>query len=232
LADFKTATTRLKPPLDSSSSSAACTAERPLARGSRADSSSASKRSRAGTDTRGRSNLRFQAVFTFRCTQKLLDRLKAVPVPQAVSPDTILGDWYANLVRAGRVQVVLAVSERTLLPVVVPAKDGRTLVERFTEALEPVLASVGVPADAVITERGAMQHWAIGKTANRRILGSLNDLVFQLQVGLVNFPDRPLLAHSLWLAQTPLKVIEYGAPDRATVAAFAAHRALGAARSR
>jgi hypothetical protein len=171
-------------------------------------------------------------VFTFRCTQKLLDRLNVTPVPQAVSPDTILGDWYANLVRAGRIQVVLAVSERTLLPVVVPAKDGRSLVQRFTEALEPVLTSVGVPADAVNAECGAMQHWAIGKTANRRILGSLNDLAFQLQIGLLEFPDRALLAQSLWLARTPLKVIEYGAPDRTTVAAFATHGAVCAASSR
>ena len=71
-----------------------------------------------------------------------------------------------------------------------------------------------------------MQHWAVGRTANRRVLGSLNDLAFQLQVGLLNFPDRTLLAHSLWLAKTPLKVIDYGAPDQATLAAFAAHRAL------
>ncbi len=73
-----------------------------------------------------------------------------------------------------------------------------------------------------------MQHWVVGKTASRRILGSLNDLAFQLQVGLLNFPDRTLLAHSLWLAKTPLKVIDYGAPDQATRAAFAAHRALQA----
>lgn len=58
------------------------------------------------------------------------------------------------------------------------------------------------------------------KEANRRVLGSLNDLAFQLQVGLLNFPDRPLMAHSLWLAKTPLKVFDYGAPDQATLAAL------------
>lgn len=156
----------------------------------------------------------------------------AVPVPEPASPDTLLGDWYANLVRVGRAQVVLAVSERTLLPVVLPARDGRFLVQRLAEALEPMLASVGVPPGAAIAERSAMQHWVFGKTASRRVMGSLNDLVFQLQVGLVEFPDRTLLAQSLWLAQTPLKVIEYGAPDRATVAAFVAHSALRAAGSR
>jgi hypothetical protein len=71
-----------------------------------------------------------------------------------------------------------------------------------------------------------MQHSAIGKTTNRRVLGSLNDLAFQLEVGLVNWPDRSMLDHSLWLAKTPMKVIEYGAPDQATAVAFAAQRAL------
>lgn len=167
-------------------------------------------------------------VFILRCTQKLLDRLNATPHSEPAPTDTVLGDWYANLIRVGRIQVVLAVSERSLLPVVVPARDGRTLVERLGEALEPMLTSIGVSADDATAECVAMQRWAVGKTANRRILGSLNDLAFQLQVGLLNFPDRTLLAHSLWLAKTPLKVIDYGAPDQATRAAFAAHRALQA----
>ena len=94
---------------------------------------------------------------------------------------------------------------------------------------DPVLTEIGVSADEAAAERGAMQRWAVGKTANRRVLGSLNDLAFQLQVGLLNFPDRTLTAQSLWLAKTPLKVIDYGAPDQATLAAFAAHRALQAA---
>ena len=111
----------------------------------------------------------------------------------------------------------------------VPARDSRTLVQRLCEALEPILTEIGVSADEAAAERGAMQRWAVRKTANRGVLGSLNDLAFQLQVGLLNFPDRTLTAQSLWLAKTPLKVIDYGAPDQATLAAFAAHRALQAA---
>lgn len=168
-------------------------------------------------------------MFVLRCTQKLLDRLNSAPDPEPAPPDTVLGDWYANLIRVGRIQVVLAVSERSLLPVVVSARDGRSLVQRLSEALEPMLTAIGVPADDAITESGAMQGWALGKTANRRVLGSLNDLAFQLQVGLLDFPDRTLLAHALWLAKTPLKVIDYRAPDQATLAAFAARRALQAA---
>jgi len=165
-------------------------------------------------------------VFVLRCTQKLLDRLNAKVDPEPAQPDTVLGDWYANLVRIGRVQVVLCVSDQSLLPVVVPAKEARSLVQRLVEALEPTLTAIGVPADDVVAEYAAMRSWVVGKTANRRVLGSLNDLAFQLEAALRNFPDRTLLEHSLWLAKTPLKVIDYGAPDQATLAAFAAHRAV------
>lgn len=171
-------------------------------------------------------------MFVLRCTEKLLDRLNVTPGPDPAPSDTVLGDWYANLVRVGRIQVVLAVSERSLLPVVVPAREGRTLVHRLCEALQPMLTAIGVSAEEAIAERGAMQHCTVGKTANRRVLGSLNDLAFQLQVGLIDFPDRTLLAQSLWLAGAPLKVIDYFSPDRATLSAFVAHRALQAASSR
>jgi hypothetical protein len=93
----------------------------------------------------------------------------------------------------------------------------------MADAVEPMLVSIGVPAEAVIAERDAMRDVTIAKTASRRVRGSLNDLAFQLQVGLAHFPDRTLLKHSLWLARTPLKLIEYGAPDSA---AFAVRQAL------
>lgn len=165
-------------------------------------------------------------MFTLRCTQKLQTRLGAQPSPELAPADTVLGDWYANLLRIGRAQLVIAVSERTLLPVVVPAREARNLVTRVGDALELLLLSIGIPSPEVLAERGAMSSWTLGKTASRRVLGSLNDLAFQLEVGLTHFPQRTLLEQSLWLAKTPMKVIEYAAPDAATVAAFAACREL------
>lgn len=124
-------------------------------------------------------------VLVLRCAQKLLDSLNSTPDPEPAPPDTVLRDWYANLIRVGRIQVVLAVSERRLLPLVVPERAGRALVPRLCEALEPMLAAIGVPADDAIAGRDAMQHWAVGKTANCRVLGSRNNLAVQFQVGLL-----------------------------------------------
>lgn len=166
------------------------------------------------------------ALFTLRCTQKLLDRLSVPPVVDPEAPTTVLGDWYANLVRAGRTQVILAVSERTLLPVVIPARDARTMAQRLTDALEPMLLCLNIPAQDVVAERETMTKHAFAKTVDRRILGSLKELAFQLEVGLFEWPERTLLAQSLWLSKTPMKVIDHGPPEAAAVAAFAARRAL------
>lgn len=170
-------------------------------------------------------------MFTLRCTQKLLARLGATPDPQPALADTVLGDWYANLIRVGRLQLVLAVSETTLLPVVVPAREGRTLATRIRHALEPLLLSIGIPPEEVLAELDAMSCATISKTASRRVLGSLNDLAFQLEVGLANHPERSLLEHALGLSGTPLSLIDHGSPGSATVAAFATARELRRIRS-
>jgi hypothetical protein len=60
-------------------------------------------------------------VFSLRCTARLLERLKLKPQPAVPPPTTRLGDWYANLVHLPGRQVVLALSDRTFLPVVVAA---------------------------------------------------------------------------------------------------------------
>ena len=50
-------------------------------------------------------------------TGALAERLGPTLSTSPIDPTTRLGDWYANLVHVGRLQLVLGVSERTLLPV-------------------------------------------------------------------------------------------------------------------
>ncbi|WP_377155062.1 DUF6933 domain-containing protein [Roseateles sp. UC29_93] len=159
-------------------------------------------------------------MFTFRCTRKLLDRIKVEPKPEPVSPQRILGDWYAHLVHVGQVQIVLAVSERTLLPVVLPAGGTVHRSEVHRGAGTRAGARGGarrrsgrrVRRHAAMGCRQAGASW--GRSTTWRI--SFNSRRPTLQI------DR--CWSTLSLARTPLKLIEYEVPDRATVAAFAAHR--------
>lgn len=171
-------------------------------------------------------------MFTLRCTQKLLRRMPTPPFDAASPPATLLGDWYANILFSRPRQLVLCLSERTLLPVIVPAKSLETLPARLADGVVELLHALGIPPELIARERAAMDEAHMGRTASRRVLGSMNDLQFQLECAPQANPERALRDHALWLARTPMKPIEYSSPDAATHALFQASLALDTVRAR
>ena len=69
-------------------------------------------------------------------------------------------------------------NERSLLLVIVPARDLKSLGVRFRDAVVAYLKRIGVPDAAVEAEARAMSEFAFGPTANRRLLGCLNEAAF------------------------------------------------------
>lgn len=138
-------------------------------------------------------------MFVLRCTGKLLGRLRQSPMEHAVSTTT-MGDWYANLLFAPRAQLVLFVSERSLLPIVVPAREAGMLVPRFRETLRSVLRSIGVDGGIVERELAAMDDVQFAKTTNRQVLGSMTDFAHQLRGRPIS---ESLIEVSLELAEAP-----------------------------
>jgi hypothetical protein len=58
------------------------------------------------------------------------DRLRLrTPLAAPVQPSTRLGNWYVHLARFGHQQIVLATSERSLLTVLLPARQLRASIE-------------------------------------------------------------------------------------------------------
>lgn len=113
---------------------------------------------------------------TLRCTQKLLRRLKA-PVQSDPPPSTnILGDWYANLHYTRPDQLVLCMNERTLLVVLVTARDVGNFGARFRDAVVAHLQRIGVPRSLTEKESRAMSEVFYGPTSNRVVLGCMNDV--------------------------------------------------------
>lgn len=153
-------------------------------------------------------------MFTLHCTQKLRDRIKpdlAPPGPR----DTLLGNWYATAL-FWKPQVALLVSERTLLPVLMPLAPVTTLVRRFPEQLTLVLKAHGVGADAIAQEVWRMGDVAYAKTANRSVVGMLNEFTFLAECWRPRLGE-DLVAISLKLAETPCSPLHKGpvSPDRA-----------------
>jgi hypothetical protein len=84
-------------------------------------------------------------------------------------------------------QVALLVSERTLLPVLMPLAPAATLARRFPAQLALVLKEHGVPSEFIAQEVWRMDKVQYAKTANRSVVGILNEFVKQAEFWLAAY---------------------------------------------
>ena len=117
----------------------------------------------------------------FRCTAKLLKAMKAKPVAEPAPPMNRLGEWTANLIQVGRIQLVLAVSEPTRFAVVLDAAPYATVTERFSQALFKALLNLDIPADMAAAEAEAVRPLQLAKSNSNSVLGTLNQFAFQIE---------------------------------------------------
>ncbi len=148
---------------------------------------------------------RLREMITLRCTKKLLARLGATrPAknePAETPPTTRLGDWHANVLYRPNAELVLFVNDRSLLPVVVPARPTDIVAMRLVEALATTLLRLGASPRAVEAEIAEMTVVQIGPTRSRQILGSMTDFDNLLDHRLE--PGRTLIDAGLELAAAP-----------------------------
>ena len=150
---------------------------------------------------------------TIRCTQKLMRRLRVAGQSASSPPTTALGDWYANILFARPHQLVLCVSERALLPVVVIAKDFDSLPLRLAATVREVLTRLRGPQELIEREEREMRQFAYGPTQSKRVLGTMNDFMYQLSWLLHDRPGISLVDAALHLAEIPCRPIGYKRPD-------------------
>ena len=118
-----------------------------------------------------------------RCTQKLLKELKVKP--SDIEPNLgSIGGWHANLLRIERRKCVLFTNDETLYSIFVPAlkrPDFEYLDEVFRQSLFRRLRIEGFTQSQI--ENVLVEYSQIGfsKTNNRSVLGSINDLSFQIE---------------------------------------------------
>lgn len=156
-----------------------------------------------------------------RCTRKLLVRLKRTQVSSDVASTSRLGDWYGNILRIGRREHLLFISEHSRLPIVIPIREAKQLESIFPDAVCAVLAAIGIVDECIADERSRMSEIAFGRTMNRSLLGTLNDFAFMAQHGNANRSE-PESPEELmrFLAQTPILPLDGASPIVLTHAAF------------
>jgi len=164
-------------------------------------------------------------VFVVHATLKFLDRVgkpTAIPVAQST---TVLGDWYATAL-FWKPQVALFVNESTLLPVLVPFAPAATVVDRFPATLATVLDGHGLSRAFIEHEVAEMSEHRLAKTANRSVVGIMNEFSYLGEADRAAGDTHDLIALSLRLAETPCGPLysRHGSPDRELAALAAQHR--------
>lgn len=135
-------------------------------------------------------------------------RLRSLLPTAAVSTqsDTALGDWYVNRIVVERQPLLLLVSSTSLLPVVMPARDIRSLPDRLGAVVASRLRRFAIEIQAIEAELQAMHPVIVAPTADRSVLGTMVDFAkavpyysgdLRTNRGLVGLED--------WLAETPCR---------------------------
>jgi uncharacterized protein DUF6933 len=146
-----------------------------------------------------------------------------VPGPAAGPDDastTVLGAWYATVLRWRR-PAALLVNERTLLPLVMPLAPARTLLRRLPDALAELLSAHRVPATLIAAEHAETLDHRVAPTANRSLVGVLNEFTFL--AGAHRTEPLDLMLLSMRLATTPCGPLfqRHISPDRELAALIA-----------
>jgi len=119
----------------------------------------------------------------------------------------------------------LFVNESTLLPVLLPLAPAATVLDRFPNALRVILQAHAVERSFVDNEIAEMTEHQVAKTANRSVVGIMNEFTFLS--GYVPPPtnEADLIELSLSIAQTPCSPLygRHGSPDRELLAFVAEH---------
>jgi hypothetical protein len=151
-------------------------------------------------------------VLIVRATKKLLDRVGPPSLGDEEST-TLLGQWYATAL-FWKPQVALFVSEPTLLPVLMPLAPAGTLLARFPQYAAASLASHGTPQEVIDEELRQMRDHRLAKTANRSVVGIMNEFTYLAEAYRDDTPD--LLALAIRLAATPCGPLysRHVSPDR------------------
>jgi hypothetical protein len=140
--------------------------------------------------------------YTIQATKKLLDRIKPKQLITANESPSVLGNWYATAL-FWKPQLALFVCERTLLPVLMPLAPIADLAPRFPIYLFDVLSGLGIHPAFIDQELAHMNQVQYAKTANRSVVGVMNQFIFMAEVYREDHHADDLLALSVKLASVP-----------------------------
>lgn len=162
-------------------------------------------------------------MLVLRCTRRLATRLGIKLEQTALESTTKLGDWYANVIETPA-ELVVCVNGVSRLAVVIPALDADEVLAQFRARLGGLLLELGVDDAAVHSEVDATEPVVFAPTNDRKVVGSMNDICFQVAWWLTDhgpmFRESELFALEMQLSRTPHVKLREPFADRAVRARF------------
>ena len=141
-----------------------------------------------------------------RATKKVL-RFLPESNGDAVVSATALGDWYVNRIVVDCQPLLLLVSSLSLLAVITPARDLKSLPKRLASIVGNRLSCLGIDQRALECEVEAMSAVAVATTADRSVLGQMVDFAKMIPFYLPEsgWTESDLRVAEHRLAETPCR---------------------------
>ena len=142
-----------------------------------------------------------------RATKKVLRRLPS-HAPGAGTSTGALGDWFVNRFVVDRQPLLILVSETSLLSILEPARDVRSLPKRLPSIVETRLERLGIERFLIASEVDAMSEVVVAPTNNRSVVGTMTDFIKAVPYYLpedIRWGQRELYVAEAKLSVTPCR---------------------------
>jgi hypothetical protein len=123
------------------------------------------------------------------------------------SSNTKMGDWYVDYLYRSPFHLALFTSEKSLLPIIIPATPLDTIFYRFKNQLTLIFRIIGINERLIENEILNMQDGIIMKTRSRSILGTMNDVKYCMGDYKYNNDPTTLINLTMEMAEMPCQSI-------------------------
>jgi len=151
----------------------------------------------------------------FRLTQKMAKKIGVTPLPALALNQNAYADWCANLFTVERVQHIILTNTASLYSVIMHGRGISSDKKFIQEALICMKELMTIDGNASIFEH-FIEPFAgevsFCKMTDRRVMGSMNDFIFQAE-GYLTHCEKSLQEVSLLVNDAPMTYLKYGRPQ-------------------
>jgi len=153
----------------------------------------------------------------FRLTQKLAKKIKLPPLQFLLPAQNPFIDWTANLFTAQRAQYIIVTNTASLYSLIMYGRgitNDNELIRRTLSFMREFMTDDGCE---FLYRRLIAPHTAgvsFSKASNRRVIGSMNELIYESRLYLVERRLSPFETSSR-INETPMSYLDYNIPKEA-----------------